>query len=70
MKRLPLLMVFELCFFLVSSHAWSKDIAYDRGAAITYARDHCGTSENTKYNFAQYKCYDALSQSVEQITRG
>jgi uncharacterized membrane protein len=58
MKRLFLLMAVALYSFLFSSLGLSKDITYNRGTAITYAKDHCGTSESTKYNFAEYKCYD------------
>ena len=62
MRRLLLLMAFALYVFIFSSSGWSKDITYNRGTAITYAKDHYGTSVNTSYNFGEYKCCDGRKQ--------
>jgi hypothetical protein len=45
--------------------SYAKDIGYSRREALRYASEHCGTSENTKYNFLQYKCWNARYPECE-----
>ncbi len=53
---ISLLSLFVLFFSALNIYA--GQISYNRGKAIDYASKHCGTSEETKYNFTDYKCWN------------
>jgi hypothetical protein len=53
-KRLILLiLILFSALFWTPRYVGAKNLTYDREAAREYASRHCGTSENTKYNFGK-----------------
>jgi len=64
-RLILLILILFSVLFLASRDVEAKDITYNRDTAREYASRHCGTSENTNYNFSQYKCWNAKYDKCE-----
>lgn len=64
MKMSRLLYTILIIFygFIYTSHGWAEKMNYQRGDAVKYASDHCGSpdpySSTNGYNFKDYKCWN------------
>lgn len=54
-----------LSSLILLSNAYAKEITYNRIRATNYASEHCGMSEETKYNHTDYKCWNAAYPECE-----